>query len=343
MSFWKVQNKEETAELQLYGEISNSDSSWWDGAQYITPQKFLDDIAPLREKEQITIKLNSGGGDLFVGLQIATILKSIPAKKVCIIEGIAASAAVLIACACDTVKLYSNSLLMVHKPKATFFSTGEDSDFDKVSNMLKICKDSCIDFYRKKTGKSYEEMAEIIDKETWFLGQEAVDFGFCDEVIEENLSMEITNSHFLIVNSIAHNLTSCKNFENLKQKINARKEGKSNMTIETLKKEYPDLYNQVLLQERNRLKELDEFDGLIDTEMLHKAKYLAEMSAKDLCFEAMKQGKITGVNYWNNLQDDRKNSGAHNVMGMQEKVGNQKQEHINYFAKVLNQKRGVQL
>ena len=98
MSFWKVQNKEETAELQLYGEISNSDSSWWDGAQYITPQKFLDDIAPLREKEQITIKLNSGGGDLFVGLQIATILKSIPAKKVCIIEGIAASAAVLIAC-----------------------------------------------------------------------------------------------------------------------------------------------------------------------------------------------------------------------------------------------------
>lgn len=207
--------------------------------------------------------------------------------------------------------------------------------------MLKICKDSCIDFYIQKTGKSYEEMAEVVDKETWFLGQEAVDFGFCDEVMEQNLSMEMTNSHFLIINSIAHNLTNCKNFESLKQKINAKKEGKTKMTLETLKKDYPDLYNQIVLQERNRIKELDQFDGLIDTEMLHKAKYLAEMSAKDLCFEAMQQGKITGFNHWKNLQDDRKNSGVHNVAGEQKKAGSQKQENINYFTKVLNQKRGV--
>ena len=113
------------------------------------------------------------------------------------------------------------------------------------------------------------------------------------------------------------------------------------MTLETLKKDYPDLYNQIVLQERNRIKELDQFDGLIDTKMLHKAKYLAEMSAKDLCFEAMQQRKITGFNHWKNLQDDRKNSGVHNVAGEQEKVGSQKQENINYFTKVLNQKRGV--
>lgn len=348
MSFWKIQNQEEQkGELQLYGEISDIDSSWWNGAQYITPQKFLDDIAPLRNKQEIIIRLNSGGGNLFVGLQIANILKGIQAKKVCMIEGIAASAATLIACACDEVKLYSNSLFMVHKPKAGFFDFGEDSDFDKVSNMLKVCKDSSIEIYKQKTGKSYEELSAIIDNETWFLGQAAVDFGFCNEVIEQNLSVEMTENRFLIVNSIAHNLVGCKNYDDLKRKIMSNKTNKGGitnmtkeMTVETLQKEYPNLYNAILKQERQRLEELDNIACYVDAEMLHKAKYLAEMSAKDLCYEAMQQGKIHFTNYQKDWQKDRQDSGVQNVIG-RETQQQQKEQNINYFAKVLNQKRGV--
>lgn len=348
MSFWKVQNnQEQNAELQLYGEISNEDYSWWNGTQYITAQKFLEDIEPIKNKQQITIKLNSGGGDLFVGLQIANVLKGISAKKVCIIEGIAASAATLIACACDEVKLYRNSLFMVHKPKAGFFDFGEDKDFDKVSNMLKACKNSSIELYKQKTGKSEKELSDIIDNETWFLGQEAVDFGFCDAVIDQNLAVEVTESGFFIVNSIAHNLANCKNYNAIKQKIaqNIEKGEKEAMTkeltVETLQKEYPALYNAILTQERNRLKELDNIAYYVDAEMLHKAKYIAEMSAKDLCYEAMQQGKINIINYQNNWQKDRQDSGVQNVAGGQSEQNKTTQQRISHFANVLNQKRGV--
>ena len=97
MNFWKIQNNQvQNAELQLYGEISNDDFSWWDGRQYITSKKFLEDIETIKNKKEITIKLNSGGGDLFVGLQIANVLRGISAKKICFIECISASAATLI-------------------------------------------------------------------------------------------------------------------------------------------------------------------------------------------------------------------------------------------------------
>lgn len=338
MSFWNIQYHDTTAELQLYGEISNTDWSWWDGKQYITSQKFLRDIEPIKNKKEIIIKLNSSGGDLFVGLQIANVLKGISAKKICIIEGIAASAATLIACVCDVVKIYHNSLFMVHKPKAGFFNFGEDSDFDKISNMLKICKESSILLYQQKTGKSYEELSDVVDNETWFLGQQAVDFGFCNEVIEQNLNIEMTESGFFIVNSIAHNLENCKNYHDIKQKIMTTEKGiKKNITLETLQKEYPDLYNEVIQHERNRLKEIDDISSQICHEMVQNAKYHTPMSAKELCFEAMQQGKINTIHFQSNWQNDRQNSGVQNIVAMQ-----QKQKQQNYFATILNQKRGAE-
>jgi len=353
MNFWKIQNNQvQNAELQLYGEISNDDFSWWDGRQYITSKKFLEDIETIKNKKEITIKLNSGGGDLFVGLQIANVLRGISAKKICIIEGIAASAATLIACVCDEVKLYRNSLFMVHKPKAGFFDFGEDKDFDKVSNMLKACKNSSIELYKQKTGKSDKELSDVVENETWFIGQEAVDFGFCDAVIDQNLAVEVTESGFFIVNSIAHNLANCKNYNTIKQKMTKKtvisKKGEKetmskDMTIETLQKEYPVLYNAILMQERNRLKELDNIALYVDAEMLHNAKYIAAMSAKDLCYNAMKQGKINTINYQKDCIKDRQNSGVQNVVGGQSQENEKQQQRINHFANVLNQKRGVKL
>lgn len=349
MKFWDVKNQEGgSGEITLYGEISNYDSSWWDGGQYITSKKFLEEIEPLKLKSEITVKINSGGGDLFIGLQIATVLKGLSAKKTCIIEGLSASAATIIASACDTVKIYGNGMYMVHKPKAGIFDFVDDVDVEKASNLLRACKESLVVTYIEKTGRSREEVTDAIDNEKWFVGQEAVDFGFCDEVIGKDIPMEFTNSKFVIVNHVAHNLNGCNQYGVLQQKIQnlgvqrEQKEGANKiMNLKELKEKYPDIYNQAVTEaeqkERKRIQDIDAVSACISPELVAKAKYEEPLQAKDLCFMAMKEGQVAAGTFMNNLKQDKQESGVEGVSGNAlEEPGAGKEEQKKLFLNALN-------
>lgn len=355
MNFWNVKNQEGgSGEITLYGEISNYDYSWWDGGQYITSKKFLEEIEPLKNKNEITVRINSGGGDLFIGLQIATVLKGLSAKKTCIIEGLAASAATVIASVCDVVQTYNNSMYMVHKPKAGICSFVDDVDVEKVQELLRACKESLVVSYMEKTGRSREEITQAVDQEKWFVGQEAVDFGFCDELIGENLPMEFTNSQFVIVNAIPHNFGGCSQnqYGFLQQKVQnlnspkKPKKGENNiMDLRELKEKHPDIYNQAVeegkKEERTRMQEIDAISSCVLPEMVTKAKYEQPMGAKELCFQAMKEGKASAGTFMNHLHQDHKDSGVEDVAG-EENAGQQpsaKEEQKSLLAKALNKGR----
>ena len=349
MKFWEVKNMADTSgELTLYGEFSEVDDSWWDGGQYITSAKFLEDLAPLKNKTEITVRINSAGGNFFVALQIANRLKELGAKKKCIIEGMAASAATIVSSACDEVLTYDNGLFMVHKPQLMVHDFCDDSDLEKHMELLRACKESIINTYMVKTGKTYEEIEGFVNQEKWFVGQEAVDAGFCDGILGKNLEIEVTNSKFIVVNSIAHNLNSFGDYGTLQSKISAvsnkktKTEGeKKVMDLAKFKMEHPDIYNQVMEtgreEERARIREIDEISASIKPEMVLSAKYDKPVSAKELCFNAMKENSLLAGTYISHLKEDNAASGVANVLGGGvPEDGSKKEEVKNYLVKALN-------
>ena len=118
--FWNVAKVNgSSAELTLYGDIcSEAPRDWWTGekidGQYITPEGFLEDLETIKDASNITVKLNSCGGDLYTGIAIHNALKALKGEKTVIVEGIAASAASIIMCAGDNVQVYPGSLIMIH-------------------------------------------------------------------------------------------------------------------------------------------------------------------------------------------------------------------------------------
>lgn len=107
------------AEITLYGDVmAQQPYDWWTGEPepglYITPEGFMDDLAKIRDKSHITVKLNSCGGDLYTGIAIHNALKALSGEVNVVVEGIAASAASVIMCAGDTVTVFPGSLIMIH-------------------------------------------------------------------------------------------------------------------------------------------------------------------------------------------------------------------------------------
>ncbi len=345
MSFWKIKNVSNTeSELILYGDIVDS-KPWWsnESDQFIIPKEFLNDLEKIKNNKKVTIRINSGGGDIFVALAIYTQLKTLDVYKTVIIDGICASAATIITMAGDIVKIPSSALMMIHNPKWLLFNYYEEEDLEKAKNVLSKCKQSIIETYKTKTNLSEEKISEMMDNETWFLGKEAVENGFADEVLfDEDINIS-NNGKFTIVNSISVDTKSFKNVpkqlinENLtarnsvkdkeKEPLNDDKgsflnqkiseKGEKVMNLEELKAKYPELVNDIknegIQEERKRLKEIDEIANIVNSDLLNKARYDDPMDAKTLAFENMKLQNKQGEKFLNDIKDDFDESGVENI------------------------------
>lgn len=215
--FWNVaKTTGNDAELTLYGDIySEAPRDWWTGekidGQYITPEGFLEDLETIKNSENITVKLNSCGGDLYTGLAIHNALKSLSGKKTVIVEGIAASAASIIMCAGDTVQVYPGSLIMIHGVSAMFWGNLNIDDLKKQVKAFETSEAAIAEIYSVKTGMKTETLRKMMSEETWMTGQQAVDKGFADELIggtEPEVNM-LNGGKILMINGIRHDISGC--------------------------------------------------------------------------------------------------------------------------------------
>ena len=123
--FWNIaQNTEDDAEITIYGEIvTHRPTNWLTGEPedglFTSPEGFLDDLNKIQNAKNVTVRINSVGGDLYTAIGIANRLKELAGNTVAIIDGIAASAATVIAMGCNTIRAYSGSLFMVHEALTT--------------------------------------------------------------------------------------------------------------------------------------------------------------------------------------------------------------------------------
>ena len=130
--------------------------------------------------DDIVIKLNSPGGDVFEGIEIYNYLKDHPSNITVEVTGIAASAATFITAGANEVIMNVGTSLMIHE--ASTFTWGNKSDIQKTLNALETIDESILSIYSEKTGQSNEQLEEWMNEEKWFTADEAVEFGFADSV-----------------------------------------------------------------------------------------------------------------------------------------------------------------
>ena len=174
----------ETVERTLFLNGTIAEDSWFDDD--VTPQMFKEEL--MDGNGNITVWINSPGGDCVAAAQIYNMLREYESKVTVKIDGIAASAASVIAMAGDTVLMSPVSMMMIHNPMTIAF--GDSGEMQRAIDMLSSVKDSIINAYELKTGLSRTKLAHLMDAETWMDAGKAVELGFADEIIKRNSGVD---------------------------------------------------------------------------------------------------------------------------------------------------------
>ena len=182
--FWNWKKKainlesgQEAEERILFMNGVIAEESWFDDD--VTPALFKDELNA--GTGDITLWINSPGGDCVAAAQIFNMLSEYPGKVTVKIDGLAASAASVIAMAGTEVWMSPVSMMMIHNPATVAW--GDHSEMKKAMELLDAVKESIINAYVRKTGQSRAKLSHLMDAETWMDAQKAVEYGFVDEVM----------------------------------------------------------------------------------------------------------------------------------------------------------------
>lgn len=149
------------------------------GAYGVSAKSFLNDLRTVTTDE-VDVEINSPGGDVFAGLAIYNGLRASGKKINVKVLGLAASAASLVAMAGDTIEMPENAFMMIHNPWG--FAMGGADEMRNTADVLDKIGTGLVSTYAKRTGKTDQEIAALLDAETWMTAQEAVDAGFATSV-----------------------------------------------------------------------------------------------------------------------------------------------------------------
>lgn len=206
------QNEEEVTERILFLNGTIAEESWFDDD--VTPQLFKEELN--QGNGNITVWINSPGGDCVAAAQIYNMLIDYKGDVTVKIDGIAASAASVIAMAGTKVLMSPVSMLMIHNPMTIAF--GSKGEMEKAISMLDEVKESIINAYEIKTGMSRAKLSHLMDSETWMDAHKAVELGFADDILKrsETIDMEVPQVSMMyskaqVVNSLMERIaTKCK-------------------------------------------------------------------------------------------------------------------------------------
>ncbi len=330
-------------EIQMYGEVVNDRPTDWvtgkpDDGLYIVLSEFLSDLDRLQNADSITVRINSPGGDLEAAASIYNRLKAMN-HVTTIVDGLAASAASLIMQAGETRKVYRNSEIMVHGPQVMLCDYYNLPALQEIEKWLTAANEQVINTYVERTGRDRVKVKHMVEDTTWMTGQQIIDEGFADELIEETIPMAMSADHkFVLSNGLKIDsrvfgkiLPAIKDTVNAGVPAEPTKEVKS-MTLDELKEKEPDLVKQIedsakasvdvnsvkaqaQAEERKRIEEIESIEASIaDKDLVNEAKFGdTPMNARDLAFTAMQKQAQIGNTVLGNMLDDSNASGAKNV------------------------------
>ena len=313
--FMNFADNGDSADLEFFGEIVSDKSRSWDD-RCIAPAALIDVLPALRSKREINIRLNSPGGDPITARAIHNLLRELPARKVVTVEGWCASAATIIACAGDCVRVYDSSTYMIHNVKRLCFDYMDKRDLERAINSVNAEEQAIIAIYRAKTGKSEKKLREMLDAETWFVGKEIVNNGFADELIsrddEDDSFVVRANSYRPELRNMFFN--SGNGAVKMENEAVVQKKEEKPLDIATMRAKYPEIVAEIEAEERARIQAIDEIAPTIgDRKLVQKAKYSDCIDAKELAFQALASNAARGAALVEGAKDDFRASGAASV------------------------------
>lgn len=205
------------AELTMYGDIyEKRPVDWWTDepieGDFILLDEFLADLEEIRRCSELTIRMNSYGGDANVANVIHNRLRELARggmHLVCVVDGVAMSGGSLIMCACDEVEVNPSSLIMIHNAWTFLFGGYNAQQAREAAAQLDAWDDMQASIYERKTGLAREEILGMMAETTYMTGTEAVDKGFADRLIDDAEPLSIAASadgHTLYINKRSFHL-----------------------------------------------------------------------------------------------------------------------------------------
>ncbi|MCU0909803.1 MAG: ATP-dependent Clp protease proteolytic subunit [Rhodobacteraceae bacterium] len=192
-------------EIHLYGTVG---ASFWD-EDYFTAKQVRDQLAAMTG--DLTVRINSGGGIATEGQAIYTMLKDYPGRVTVVVDGVAASAASLIAMAGDTIRMRLGAWMLVHDPAQWLIDgRGTEADHLKVAEILSVVGDAYAEIYADRSGMTRALAREIMRAETVMDGEKAIELGFADER-EEAESQAAASFDYRIYSNAPSNLRAASN------------------------------------------------------------------------------------------------------------------------------------
>jgi ATP-dependent protease ClpP protease subunit len=306
------------AEMTLYGDIVESRPiDWWTDepveGNFIIQDEFLEDLETIKDAEDLTIHLNSCGGDAFVSLAIHNRLKELSAAGMdttCIVDACAMSGGSLIMCACNHVKVNPSSLILIHDCWSFAWDRLNSTKLRKLADDLDVINESQAEIYAAKTGKDHDELRAMMQKETLMTGRKAYELGFADELIEDaaDPDIEVSADHrtlfvqgrrmkFAAMGELPEGIRVHEEVETVPEtdggdnpkpeaEASAINKGGIPMTLEELRQSDPEAaealiaeaqasvsHEEAVRAERQRIAEIDAVASLFDAETVNAAKY----------------------------------------------------------------------
>lgn len=196
IKFWSLSASTDAGErvldLDVYGVIAQGFADGTDVAN------LAQELRANKDADRIRVHINSIGGDMFDGIALRTLLLAHGAPVTSIVEGVAASAASIVAMAGRTV-MHTGSMLMVHNPWAA--TTGDAAAHRRAAETLDKAREELIGIYAAKSGKTRDAIKQLLEAETWMGPDEAKRNGFADEIAPDPISVE-SRGAVVVVNGI---------------------------------------------------------------------------------------------------------------------------------------------
>ena len=251
-----INNSADNTELLLYSLIYNG----------YTASQIINQIKDLPPEHHITLRINSDGGEVFEAVALYNYLKD--RNTHVIIDGIAASAASIIAMAGKTITMKTGSMLMIHNPSTLVF--GESGDLKEAASLLDKIAGTITDIYAQKTGLERSKITELMNAYSWLDAQEALASGFCTKIEDSDTQPEPQKTP----------------------------EPAPEASEQALK----DAYQRGIAAERERLKALDEIMTPSRAKAVNAAKYETLETAQEIALELLKaENEHSAANDLNNF------------------------------------------
>ncbi len=295
------------AVIYIYGEITSYKWSEED----VTAPDFVKQLAKYSDADEIEVRINSIGGNVFQSVTIMNLLKECKSKIHVVIDGIAASGASIIAMAGDTITMNDGSLMMIHEASVGVY--GQRGDFEKMIDTLDKINSNMIDIYKAKTGIEEDVLRNMLKEETYLTASEALELGFCDKISDLEVVAKL-NDDSIDINGIEFNKNNIKNaldkIKTIKNVVTKHDmEGSvEKMTDEEVKSKFPDVYNSIKKQgadeERERIKSIE--DGTLKgcEDVAYKAKFEEPVNKADFFEAVIKTQKAKGESFLSKLDEE---------------------------------------